>query len=105
MPKSLPRDIALCFYRVAQEILRNIAQHAGAREVRFDLIGTRGEIKLQVRDIGGDGFDLENARKKRGLGLISMEERVRMVNGVFKIQSARGKGTEVEVRVPWKAAE
>ena len=104
VPKSLSPDVALCLYRVAQEILRNIAQHAGAREVRFDLIGTRGEIKLLVRDMGG-GFDLPKAKeKKRGLGLISMEERVRMVNGVFKIQSAPGEGTQVEVRVPWRAA-
>lgn len=98
MPKALPQNIALCLYRVAQEILRNIAKHSGAREVRFRLTGTRGEIELSVEDVG-DGFDLAEAKKKRGLGLISMEERVRIVNGVFDIQSQPGQGTKVEVHV------
>jgi two-component system CheB/CheR fusion protein len=104
MPKSLPEEIALCIYRVAQEILRNIAQHAGAREVHFHLAATPSEIRLSVQDIGG-GFDLVKVTGKKGLGLISMEERVRLLKGTFEIQSHPGQGTRVEVHVPRRGVE
>jgi len=98
VPRELPQDIALCLYRVAQEILRNVAKHAEASEVRFRIAKVRSEIRLSVRDIG-DGFELKKLKRK-GLGLISMEERVRMVNGTFRIQSQPGSGTKVTVRIP-----
>jgi DNA-binding NarL/FixJ family response regulator len=86
VPRSLPGDIALCLFRVAQESLRNIRKHANAREVRVLLARRKTDLALWVEDIG-DGFDIEQARGKRGLGLISMEERVRLVKGDFKIHS------------------
>jgi PAS domain S-box-containing protein len=99
VPKPLPEDVSLCLYRVAQESLRNIARHAGAAKVRVMLSGGKDGVTLRVEDTG-DGFDLNEVKGKAGLGLISMEERVRLINGKFTIQSQPGKGTTVEVFVP-----
>ncbi|HYA16202.1 MAG TPA: PAS domain S-box protein [Bryobacteraceae bacterium] len=102
VPRHLPEKVALTIYRVAQETLRNIGKHAAASEVRFQLSASESGVRLFVEDVG-DGFELAKMRKRPGLGLISMEERVRMVNGVFRIDSHPGKGTRVEVRVPLPA--
>jgi signal transduction histidine kinase len=63
------------------------------------LQGRKDGIALRVEDTG-DGFDLIEVKGKGGLGLISMEERVRLIDGKFTIQSQPGKGTTVEVFVP-----
>jgi signal transduction histidine kinase len=63
--------------------------------------GTPGEIHLTISD-AGVGFDLEAAMKGRGLGLVSMQERVRLVNGTISIASRLTRGTEITVRVPVK---
>jgi two-component system, chemotaxis family, CheB/CheR fusion protein len=99
VPERLPEDVSLCLYRVAQESLRNIGKHAAPTEVRVALTGNKKQISLVIEDIG-NGFELEEARGKGGLGLISMDERVRLVGGTFSIQSQPGKGTRVEVRIP-----
>jgi signal transduction histidine kinase len=104
VPISLPEDVSLCLYRVAQESLRNIAKHAEATKVRVALSGRKDGIALRVEDTG-DGFDLKEARGKGGLGLISMEERVRLLNGKFAIQSNPGKGTTVDVFLPLVSAK
>ncbi len=102
VPPSVPEDVSLCLYRVAQESLRNIAKHARAAKVRVVLFGGKGVLRLRIEDIG-DGFDLNEVKGKGGLGLISMEERVRLVSGKFSIKSQRGEGTTVEVFVPLRA--
>ncbi len=102
VPLQVPEDVTLCLYRVAQESLRNIAKHARATKVRVVLFGDKGVLRLRIEDIG-DGFDLNEAKGKGGLGLISMEERVRLVSGKFTIKSQAGEGTTVEVFVPLKA--
>jgi signal transduction histidine kinase len=99
VPISLPEDVSLCLYRVAQESLRNIAKHAHATKVRVALSGKKAGITLRVEDRGG-GFDLKEVKGKGGLGLISMEERVRLLNGKFMIESYPGDGTTVEVFIP-----
>ena len=99
VPSPLSGDVSLCLYRVAQESFRNIGKYAQADEVTVDLSGSRGAIVLTIDDLG-DGFELEEGRGKGGLGLVSMEERVRLVNGTFSIQSRPGEGTRVEVSVP-----
>lgn len=96
--RSLPEDIALCLYRVAQESLRNIAKHAQATEVRVLLTSDRESVNLLIEDVG-DGFDVEEVRGKGGLGMISMEERARLVNGTLSIRSQLGVGTRVELTV------
>jgi signal transduction histidine kinase len=99
VPAGFPEEVSLCFYRVAQESLRNIGKHTAAAKVRVLLAGRRDGVTLRVEDTG-DGFDLNEVKGKGGLGLISMEERVRLINGRFTIQSQPGEGTTVEVFVP-----
>jgi PAS domain S-box-containing protein len=101
LPRELPDEVSLCLYRVGQESMRNIGKHSDATEARVQLRGDANGVTLRVED-SGDGFDVNEARKKGGLGLISMEERVRLVNGRFSIESRPGSGTIVEVFVPLK---
>jgi two-component system, chemotaxis family, CheB/CheR fusion protein len=98
VPERLPPDVTTALYRVAQEALRNVAKHAGRTHVKVVLEGSEDAIKLSVRDFG-EGFDLEgNAR--RGLGLVSMEERARLVGGSLSMVSELGDGTSICVTVP-----
>jgi PAS domain S-box-containing protein len=98
VPEDLPEDVSLCLYRLAQEGLRNISKHANASKVKLTLSGKNNGIALRIRD-NGDGFQISEAKAKGGLGLISMEERVRLVNGHHTIRSQPGRGTTVEVFV------
>jgi signal transduction histidine kinase len=104
IPRDIPDDISLCLYRVAQECLRNVFKHARATEARVALGGGHNEITMEITDLG-DGFDIEAIKGGGGLGLISMEERVRLVNGTFSIRSQPGKGTIVKVLVPLRQEE
>ncbi len=99
VPTNLPNDIALCIYRVAQESLRNVAKHAGVNKASVKLLATDRELILQFSD-EGVGFQSDNGNSQPGIGLSSMEERIHLVNGSFKIKSEPGHGTTVEVRVP-----
>jgi signal transduction histidine kinase len=99
LPSPLSADISLCFFRVLQEALHNSAKHSGVRHFEVRLWGTSDEIHLTVRD-SGVGFDREAAKKSRGLGLISMEERLRLLNGALSIESQPKRGTTVHARVP-----
>ena len=96
---SLPKDVALCVYRVAQEALRNVVKHAGTAEARVSLIRSGRGLILTVQD-RGVGFDAAEVRSRAGLGLSSMEERVRLVRGELYVDSKPGQGTTVTVRVP-----
>jgi two-component system, chemotaxis family, CheB/CheR fusion protein len=100
-PATLPSEVSLCLYRVAQEALRNVHKHSGASSVDLSLEGNPESVAVRISD-NGQGFDIEAARKKGGLGLISMEERCRLVGGALSIRSVRGEGTTVEVTVPFK---
>lgn len=95
----LPEDVSLCLYRVAQECLRNIARHSGAKSAVVALHDCGDGIRLSVQD-DGVGFEPEEIRIREGLGLISMNERVRLLNGSFRLDSGKGRGTRVEVQVP-----
>jgi signal transduction histidine kinase len=96
---ALPPDTGLCLFRVLQEALHNAAKHSGVKGIEVQLHEESDEIHLTIRDLG-KGFDIEAARKGRGLGLTSMQERVRLVNGTMEIQSTLMGGTTVHVRVP-----
>lgn len=96
---TLPREIGLCLFRVLQEALHNAAKHSGVKQIEVQLHEESGEIHLIIRDLG-KGFDIEAARQGRGLGLTSMQERVRLVNGTISIQSKPTRGTTIHVRVP-----
>jgi two-component system, chemotaxis family, CheB/CheR fusion protein len=96
---QVPAETALCLYRVTQEALRNVVKHSGARRATVSLVAAKDRIVLSISD-SGVGFDPENVRDKKGLGIISMEERVRLVVGELNIRSKPGNGTRVVVQVP-----
>jgi two-component system sensor histidine kinase UhpB len=98
-PEGTPKDVSLCLYRVTQESLRNIAKHSKATGARVTLTGKNGGVFLSVED-SGVGFEPAKARVMPGLGLASMEERVRLINGSLSIHSAPGKGTVIEIQAP-----
>jgi PAS domain S-box-containing protein len=99
LPSSLSPDISLCLFRVLQEALHNSAKYSGVRRVEARLWGEPDEIHLTVSDSGA-GFDSEAAKKGRGLGLISMKERLNLVNGSLSIDSRPKSGTTIHARVP-----
>jgi PAS domain S-box-containing protein len=96
---DLARDISLCLFRVLQEAIQNAIKHSRTRSFHVSLIGGPHEIQLTVLD-SGIGFNLEEAIKKGGLGLTSMRERLKLVNGKVSIESQLGLGTTVNARVP-----
>ena len=99
LPGPLPREISLCLYRVAQEALRNASKHSGATRVEVVLGGTDRGLRLVIRD-DGVGFDTRKAGKTSGLGLLSLQERVKLVDGRISLESRPGQGTEITVEVP-----
>jgi signal transduction histidine kinase len=99
LPSPLPPEISLCFFRVLQEALRNSVKHSGSRRIEVGLYGTPDEVHLAVIDCGV-GFDREAAKGSRGLGLVSMEERVKILNGTLSIESQPNRGTTVRASVP-----
>ena len=98
-------DVALTLFRVLQESLHNAIKHSHVERFQVSLRGTSREIKLTVHD-DGVGFDVDAAINDRGLGLISMRERVSLVNGTILISSKpMGGGTEINVRIPLAVEE
>jgi signal transduction histidine kinase len=96
---SLPKDVALCVYRVAQEALRNVVKHSGINEASVSLVESGRELILTIQD-RGVGFGTAGARSREGLGLSSMAERVRLVQGKLTVESKPGQGTTVTVCIP-----
>ena len=96
---GVPDDTALCLYRITQEALRNIATHAGARTAQVALSPSAANLELIIHD-DGQGFDLAEARRRGGIGLVSLEERVRLIGGSLQIESQPQRGTELRVLVP-----
>ena len=94
---KIPSDISLCLYRVAQEALSNSVKHGRAKRIAVQLFQNAGRLRLIVKD-EGIGFDL--ATSSNGLGLVSMQERLRMLEGTFTIISSPGRGTMIEAVVP-----
>ena len=95
---AIPQELALCLYRVAQESLRNIVKHSGAKCAELTLSVAPGVVRLVVSD-QGRGFD-PDLRRRGGLGLVSMEERVRLVHGSIDVSSLPGVGTTVVATIP-----
>jgi PAS domain S-box-containing protein len=99
IPATIPKEISLCLFRILQEALQNAVNHSAERIFTVEVHGTKERISLTVSD-SGIGFNWQDAMNRRGLGLISMRERIRLVNGELSIQSAPGRGTVVLARVP-----
>ena len=102
MPASLPREVASCVYRIAQQALENVAEHARAKHVSVALALQKGNVLLTIADDGA-GFDPAAVKSRGGLGLIGMEERARLVNGKLTITARPGHGARIAVKIPLSA--
>ena len=98
IPKELPQDVSVCLFRVLQEAIQNAIKHSGSRQFQVSLRGGANEIELTVQD-SGIGFDPQEAIKGRGLGLTSMRERLKLVDGQLSIESTPQRGTTIQARV------
>lgn len=99
----VPLDVAVAVYRVALEAVRNVSKHSGANSANVILQERNGFIELEVSD-SGHGFDVESARYGSGLGLLSSEERVRLLQGTLEIRSQAHTGTSLIARIPLSKA-
>lgn len=99
LPCPIPQDLSLCLYRVAQESLRNALKHSRTKRIDLTLAADAESLYLSIRDFGC-GFDPGGRGGVPGLGIASMQERVRLVNGCFVLNSTLGQGTCVEVTIP-----
>jgi len=103
LPTVVPSELSLSLFRVLQEALRNATKHSGVKRFEVRLWGSTGAINLTVSDLGA-GFDQEAAKKSSGLGLTSMQERLRLVDGELSIKSQPKGGTTVHARVPFNSS-
>jgi PAS domain S-box-containing protein len=99
---NLSRETGLCVYRILQEGLRNIDQHARATHIQVQLSQNNNTVYFVLRD-NGVGFDLDSSSRRRGLGLASMGERARLINGDLSIEPRPGKGTVIKLEAPFVA--
>jgi PAS domain S-box-containing protein len=93
---QLPPDVALCFYRVAQEALANAVKHSRTKRVLVELTQDSERVRLTVKDFGV-GFD--TSVQTQGLGLTSMRERLRYCGGLLSLKSAPNRGTEITAEI------
>jgi signal transduction histidine kinase len=98
IPRQISEEVSLCLFRITQEALRNVAEHSGAAAARVELVGHEDRLELRISD-SGTGFSLESAKKASGLGLISMQERVRSVGGQLSVESEPSHGTRIRVLI------
>jgi signal transduction histidine kinase len=99
LPNPLESQTALCLYRVAQEALHNSAKHSGARHFEVRLWGSDDGIHLTVKDAGA-GFQTKTTDEGQGIGIASMKERLRLLNGTFSIESRASRGTTIHACLP-----
>jgi PAS domain S-box-containing protein len=95
---TLPKDITLCLFRIAQEALRNAVKHSQATHVRVMIQKSNNVVRLNVID-DGCGFDMRSASFAQGLGFVGMQERLRIVGGKLEINSQRDQGTRIGVTI------
>jgi len=99
VPKNLSKEISLCLFRVLQESLQNAKKHSGSPHLQVSFTYNSDKIELTVRD-SGTGFNVEQAMMGHGLGIASMRERLKLVDGVLSIDSQAQKGTAIHATVP-----
>ena len=95
VPADLEPGVSLCLYRVIQESLRNVVRHSRATAARVELAGDTHGLRVTITD-DGQGFDVNGPTHTGGLGLVSMQERMRLVRGTIAVSSNPGQGTRVE---------
>ena len=103
LPPDIPEDGALCLFRIAQEALRNVKRHSGADRAIVRLEVTGQKLHLAVVD-QGNGFELPRQGAEAGIGIRSMEERLRTLGGKFEIHSRPKEGTRVDAWLPFQQA-
>jgi PAS domain S-box-containing protein len=101
--ESLGQDITICVYRVIQEALQNVVRHSGAHEVRVSINKERNRLITTVSD-DGCGFDPDSLVPGKGLGLVTMRERLRLVHGKLRLESAPGAGSRIHIAIPLEAS-
>ena len=99
---KIPKDVALCLFRVAQESLGNVVKHSRAKQAQVELSCTSDGIRLRTVD-AGVGFDPDVRSARAGIGLVSMRERLRIVGGGLSIRSSPMRGTEILAVMPLSA--
>ena len=99
IPRRIHQDVALCLFRIIQEGLQNLKKHSGVGKAQVKLWTVGDKILMSVSD-KGRGFDLKEITNNGGLGIRSMEERVRLLGGRFEIHSEPTRGTRIEAYVP-----
>jgi signal transduction histidine kinase len=102
VPATLTKDVTLCTFRVAQEALRNCVKHSEASFAQVVMERTPQAVRLSVTD-NGCGFETNCGVMEKGLGFISMKERLRLVDGEMQIYSRPAYGTRIQVTVPLRA--
>jgi PAS domain S-box-containing protein len=95
---EIPKDVALCLFRVAQEALNNVVKHSKAKQAQVELADADNEIRLLIVD-AGSGFDVVLGGTDVGIGLVGMRERLRLVGGRLTVQSAPMQGTKILAEV------
>ncbi len=98
--KRYNQEFEIKIYNIIEELINNILKHSGAKNASINLIERNGEkLLIQIID-DGKGFDLKTARRKDGLGLSHIEARIKIMQGVFNINSKKGEGTSIFISVP-----
>lgn len=101
--QGLDADVATAAYRILQESLTNVARHAGASRVNVELTLRDGALELVVRD-NGAGFEESQgaaaAGDRQGMGLVGTRERADALGRELRVESRRGEGTTIRVRLP-----
>ena len=100
----IPPEIGMTLFRILQEALHNAAKHSGVKRIDVQLSEQSNEVRLTISD-AGKGFDMDAAKQSRGLGLTSMGERVRLVNGTITIDSKPMAGTSIRIAIPLSPGE
>ena len=103
LPRDIPENDALCLFRIVQEALRNVRRHSGADRATVRLEVTGQKLHLAVVD-QGHGFDLAGESAEVGIGIRSMEERLRILGGKFEIHSRPAEGTRIDAWLPLQEA-
>jgi signal transduction histidine kinase len=102
IPRDTAPEVALCLFRIVQEALRNVRKHSCCSRAQVRLENVNSVIHLRVSD-EGVGFNETDPSRHVGLGIRSMEERLRMVGGRFEIRTRPMEGTQIDAWVPLKS--
>jgi signal transduction histidine kinase len=99
LPFHIPKDVALCLFRVTQEALGNVAKHSQATSAQVEVGANESGISLRIMD-AGRGFEPDLSNPHAGIGLLGMRERLRLVGGRLSVNSGPLRGTEILAEVP-----